>query len=483
MNRPAPSLRLRRILWAAVLVALPVTNFRYFPLLGATTTVRPLSAYPLALLLIVLGWRWWRRREPFPWRNALWPLCLFLLAWGVSTAFGAWLDPLPLRGQDYLDRALRAWVSLALGLAFFLATIWMNQDEQAIRFTLRWLMVGLLANLLWSLVQMIAFYTPWLSISTLREWQFSFSMRAPLQLRRVSGLTMEPSWLGAQMFTLYLPWFFAALFERFSITGRRSWDALLGTLSVIVLLASYSRSGILITALTFVLALGLTARAYLLQKWRWFWQGFRQGGRTFVLRLLLLLIVALLLSGAFLFLARHPYFAALWNAPADDWRQYLVKIYAGPRAAYAISALAVWERSPLLGVGAGGAGFSMYRALPDWVLTFVPEISKHLTPTSNLFPNPKNLYVRLLTESGLLGFVLFFLFWLHLLADTLSLMRFSQTARALARAALFFFIATAFYHFTQDSLAQPDLWLIPGMVAGLLPPPQPQPQARPENAR
>ncbi len=475
MSRTSLSLSLTRLLWAVVLVTLPVTNFRYFPFLGATTTVRPLSAYPLALLLMVLGWRWWRHREPFPWRNALWPLWLFLLAWGLSTAFGAWLDPLPLRGQEYAVRTLRAWIALALGLAFFLATIWMNQDEQAIRFTLRWLMIGLLANLLWSLVQMFAFYTPWLSIETLRGWQFSFSMRAPLKFRRVSGLTMEPSWLGAQMFTLYLPWFFAALFERFSVTGRRSWDALLGVLSVVVLLASYSRSGILITALTFVIALALTARSRLLQGWHWFWQGFRQGGRVLALRVLLLTIVALLLMGTLLFLSRHPYFAALWNARADNWRQYLVKIYAGPRAAYAISALAAWERSPIFGVGLGGAGFYMYRSLPEWVLTFVPEISKHITPTSNLFPNPKNLYIRLLAESGLVGFALFFLFWLHLLADTLSLRRLSDMGGALARAAIFFFIATAFYHFTQDSLAQPNLWIIPGMVEGLLPAQQTQP--------
>ncbi len=469
MNRAPLSFRLSRLLWAAVLVTLPVTNFRYFPFLGATTYVRPLAAYPLALLLVVLFWRWWREREPFPWRNALWPLVLFLCAWGLSTAFGAWLDPLPLRGQEYVGRALRAWVTFGLGLAFFLASIWMNQDEESLRFSLRWLMVGLVANLLWSAVQMIAFYTPLISISTIREWQFSFSMRAPLKTGRVSGLTMEPSWLGAQMFSLYLPWFFAALFDRFSPTGRRGWDFLLGFCSVLVLFASYSRSGILITIFTFFLAALITAREALGKGWRWFWDGFRAGKTALGMRLLFLALVGVALIGAGLFLARHPYFAALWNVRAENLSDYLVKIYAGPRAAYALSALAAWERSPILGVGAGAAGFYMYPALPEWVLTFVPEIARHLTPQSVLFPNPKNLYARLLAESGLLGFVLFLVFWFHFLADVLSLARGSAFGRAVARAAVFFFIAIALYHLTQDSLAQPNLWILPGMVVGLTP--------------
>ncbi len=470
MNRMSLSVRLSRLLWAAVLVTLPVTNFRYFPFLGATTYVRPLAAYPLALLLFVLFWRWRWEREPFPWRDALWPLLLFLCTWGLSTAFGAWLDPLPLRGQEYLERALRAWVTFGLGLAFFLASIWMNQDEESLRFSLRWLMVGLVANLLWSAVQMVAFYTPLISIPTIREWQFSFSMRAPLKSGRVSGLTMEPSWLGAQMFSLYLPWFFAALFERFSPTGRRKWDFLLGVCSLIVLLASYSRSGILITVVTFFLATFLVAREALAKGWHWFWYGFRAGKVALGMRLLLLVWFGAALTGSGFFLARHPYFAALWNVRAKNLSDYLVKIYAGPRAAYALSALAAWERSPILGVGVGAAGFYMYPALPEWVLTFVPEISRHLTPQSILFPNPKNLYVRLLAESGLLGFFLFLIFWFHLLADALSLAQRSAFGRAVMRAAIFFLIAIALYHLTQDSLAQPNLWILPGMVVGLVTP-------------
>lgn len=469
MSTPPPVMRLSRVLWAAVLVTLPVTNFRYFPFLGSNTLVRPLAAYPLFFLLLLLLLRCLRWKEPFPWRSGMMLLWLFLFAWLLSTAFGPWLDPLPMRGQEYLGRALRAWVSILLGLAFFLATIWMNQDAAALRFSLRWLMVGLAATLLWSAVQMFAFYTPWLSIETLREWQFSFSMRAPFINRRVSGLTMEPSWLGAQLLTLYLPWFFAALFERFSPTGKRLWDGVLGVASLLVLLATYSRGTILFTLITVSLSLLLTARREIGRGWAWFWKGFRGSRSELAGRGLILLSLLLSLAFAALFLAHNAYFAALWRVRAENLADYLNKIYIGPRTAYALSAWRTWEDSPFLGTGAGASGFYMYRFLPEWVLTFLPEIAAQLNPQSLLFPNPKNLYLRLLSESGWLGFSLFLLFWFHLLADILSLARSSPLGRALFRAGLFFVVAASLYYFSQDSLAQPALWIVPGMVLGLLP--------------
>jgi hypothetical protein len=48
----------------------------------------------------------------------------------------------------------------------------------------------------------------------------------------------------------------------------------------------------------------------------------------------------------------------------------------------------------------GASGFYIYQNLPDWSLTTVPEIASSLSPENRLYPNPKNLYVRLLAETG-----------------------------------------------------------------------------------
>ena len=114
---------LSRFLWAVTLLTLPVTSFRYLPLMGAGTTVRPLALYPLALLLPVLLVRLRRGELQRPWPGALTVLLAFLLAALAATAFGATLAPVELRGVDFFDRALRAGITLIIGLSFFVAAV------------------------------------------------------------------------------------------------------------------------------------------------------------------------------------------------------------------------------------------------------------------------------------------------------------------------------------------------------------------------
>jgi O-antigen ligase len=122
-----------------------------------------------------------------------------------------------------------------------------------------------------------------------------------------------------------------------------------------------------------------------------------------------------------------------------------------------------------LGVGLGASGFYIYSGLPDWALTTVPEIARQLSPTNALYPNPKNLYVRLLAETGLLGFVLFMAFLLHVLGDTLSALRQRVPRwRYLGIAALFTWLALFAYNMTQDSFAIPNLWINFGILAGIV---------------
>jgi O-antigen ligase len=91
-----------------------------------------------------------------------------------------------------------------------------------------------------------------------------------------------------------------------------------------------------------------------------------------------------------------------------------------------------------------------------------------MNPENRLYPNPKNLYVRLLAETGLIGFFLFLAFQFHVLGDMLNLLRRCEPwARFAAVAGVFAWVAIAFYNFTQDSLTTPNLWLVPGILVGL----------------
>src|SRR5574341_33425 len=127
------SLSVARFLWGVALFTLPVTSFRYFPGMGEGALVRPLAFYPIALLGLVLLVQLWRGKTSVP-RTGVWiPLMAFVLFLLAASAYGALLDPLPLRGQDYFGRVLRAWVTVVIGLSFFIAAVWMNRSEEDLR--------------------------------------------------------------------------------------------------------------------------------------------------------------------------------------------------------------------------------------------------------------------------------------------------------------------------------------------------------------
>src|SRR3972149_997026 len=140
-------------LWGAALLTLPVTSFRYFPLMSEGTFVRPLAMYPLLLLMPVLLIQLFRRKTGFPWRGSMTPLAGFLLVAVAASLIGPLFAPIQLRRQDIVGREVRAWATVIIGLVFFIAAVWMNRDESDLRFTIRWLLAGFVIDVLWSGLQ------------------------------------------------------------------------------------------------------------------------------------------------------------------------------------------------------------------------------------------------------------------------------------------------------------------------------------------
>lgn len=467
--------RVSRILWAITLVTLPITSFRYVPFLGAGTFVRPLALYPLLLLIPVLLIRIYRKEIPCPWPGALTILTAFTLAALGSTAFGATLAPIELRGVEYADRALRAFVTLGIGLAFFAAALWMNQSEDDVKFSARWLLVGLAAHIAWGFIQFWGLNTGKRQILT--EIQQLFSVRGLVKNKRISGFAFEPSWLAGQIVTLYLPWLAGWLLFRFKNSlfwnNRRAWPEvalLLGAL--VTLLMTYSRSGLLVAVVAAGVTLAVAGGGMVRKFFGWFWAGFRpQGTKSRMAamqatagRVLLILMAVSVLAGVGFFLTDKGYIAVFFQSDAENLFDYATSVYLGPRLAYALAALEAFQASPFLGVGLGGSGFWIYPNMPNWVLFNAPEIAEQMSPASTLFPNPKNLYARLLAETGLVGFALFASFYLAMLANVLELLK---KRPWLGAAGLFALTAIVIQGFSQDSFAMPELWLNLGILAGV----------------
>lgn len=456
------------LLWGLALLTLPVTSFRWFPFLGENTLVRPLALYPLALLLPLLVIQAFRKKIDLYWAGAFAALGMFILFVVFATSLGALIDPLPLRGQAYPGRAIRALATLFIGLAFFISAVWMNKDESDLRFTVRWILAGLCLNIAWSGLQAVTFYTNLLEKEMVTHWQLMFSMRELVRTNRISGLAYEPAWLAGQLATIFIPFLFAAVLMKYRLTRVQWLEPVLLAFSTLVLLATFSRGGLIATAAAAGLTFLFLGRDAIRTTWSWFINGFRGRLPGIFLRVGMTAIVAGAMAGALLFLGQREYFRSLLNFDADTLSDYMVNIRAGARGAYSSAAFAVFEEYPLTGVGLGASGFYIYQNLPDWSLTTVPEIARQLSPENRLYPNPKNLYVRLLAETGLIGFFLFAAFQFCVLGDMLSLLlRREAWARFAATAGVFAWLAITFYNFTQDSLTTPNIWLVSGILAGL----------------
>ncbi len=480
-----------RLLWGLVLLTLPITSFRFFPFLGKHTYVRPLAFYPLALLYLVLFLRLLFSVKSvksvaelkLPWSNALLPLLLFFIFTVFATARGALLAPIPLHGNEYWGRAIRAFITFGIGLSFFLAALWMHKDEDDLRHSLKWLYAGLFITILWVGVQAIALHTPLLKKGQVSAWQELFSVRGLTKVRRVSGFAFEASWLAGQLVTLYIPWLLASILTHFRVTKYKWLEPLLLLGAVASLLLTFSRGGMLIAIIATGFTLLISGRKAVSRAFGWFFNrqdaknakknsektplSWRLGGSKpahYATRIILLLLIIAMLWGGVAFVAQQEYVSRLWTVEANGISDYFIQINAGGRLTYLWAAAKVYTAHPILGTGLGSTGFYLFQEYPDWAMVNNPEVARQLSPTTNLYPNAKNLYLRLLVETGIIGFFIFGSFLFAILAQIGIAL---QRNKFLGIAGLFSFFAIISYYLMQDSFAMAELWINFGIVLGI----------------
>ncbi len=134
---------------------------------------------------------------------------------------------------------------------------------------------------------------------------------------------------------------------------------------------------------------------------------------------------------------------------------------------YWASGFNVFSKYPFLGVGLGNAGF--------FFLDTVPAYGYRLTEIINIingapqFPNPKNLWVRLLAETGIVGFSIF-ISWLLLLA--LGAWAVMKRGKGLITifgvGGLLAILAQILEGFSLDTFALPQLWIMLGMLTAAI---------------
>lgn len=476
--------RLAWSLWIAALVCVPITSS---PLLsnssGGDNPVTPLSLIPFAGLFLVWLVPYALAGGKLPgWAKPL--LAFFALS--LVSAAAAWFLPiLPYKDQTLLSRELRALLSFILGIGFYLCASVLPDSEERIRKSLVAIYLGGVLMLLWSSVQ------GWVVLNhadhvplVITRIHHLFSVRDPL-VDRVTGLAYEPSWLGNQLMVLYLPLFLASAIERKSaFPWRRGWlsietGMLIWAVFVLVLTkARISQLGFLALLVAIVLVLA--------------WRLLRRAERSLEIRLprqsrvgqmllraasglTALAVVAGLVVGAGQAAVRAD--PRLWALPS--MRKYIAearflypndaafaladRLAFAERIAYWTAAFRVFSLHPLFGAGPGNAGFFFEQTVPEYGLR-LEEIQAVMREVSFGFPNPKNLWVRLLAETGIAGFSLFGLWFLGVgLGMILLWKRGRGYGRLVGLAGAIVFLTQGVEGFSLDTFALPQMWLVFGL--------------------
>ncbi len=472
------SARLERpawVVWLLLLITLPVTSFPHFPLNLGDTLVRPLSLYPLGVLLLIdvlpallSGWR-----PP----RMFGPAFAFAIVVALVTAFNLLEPSLPFRGQEPLGRALRAAVTLIVGFGFLLATLRMTRTRERLLNSVHGLLAGMGIATAWGLLQGSRILWGWPYYIHLNAVQRLISIR-DLFPGRISGLTYEPSWFADQLLGLALPFLIAAPLTGYRLFTKR-WPGrviewvFLGA-ALIALLLTYSRGGLV----TLGVAVAMGGIILAADRWggivrrkrragegagpaprRWAGAGARLG--------IVLAVVIGLIALIRWFGLRNPYFALLWTQLSliRDPTAYLLLVGAGTRLALLVASWSLFLQHPWVGVGLGQSGFDLLDNLPGWAYSRIEEVTFLVAPTSNLIPNPKNLWARLLAETGIIGTLPFVVFVLMVLIAALALMRQQDVrARYLGTAGMMSWLAVVVQGFSLDSFALPTMWLSFGIV-------------------
>jgi hypothetical protein len=459
----------QKLAWALFLLFLPITSFPFFPsVLGGRALVRPLSIYPLLLLLILVTIpRLFRQPVPRTLRNLL-PFVLIAVASSLlSTLRG--IDPV--LGISVNDRIIRGLFTLGIGCAIYYTVSIVPRAPHDLRSALKWLYAGFGLALLWGSLQafyIVNFVRPYFQF--LQRMQEFISTRR-LFSTRISGMTYEPNWFAEQIGFLLIPWLLASVLSGYSVfRWRRRWvtiELFLLIWAMVILVFTFSRTGLFIlVALVFIGILFFRSPRGN--------QGEEGNSRpkTWVRRLVEAGFLAVTLISLIYFVgSKNTFFSRLWSywseASKTSVAGFFEYIGFSARFAYGQAAYHTFDAYPELGVGVGNYAFYFQEMLPDQPIARTPELLKIVTPDPgrNRLITPKNFYFRILAETGLIGAAAFMSFIIAVLGCTLFLWFSAEKEQKFwGKAGLLGLIAFGLAAFSFDSFAIPNMWVVFGLI-------------------
>ncbi len=477
-------------LWFLLLIGLPLTSFPFLARLTGAV-VAPFSAIPLVLLMVLWLLPYVLARGKFPVEVV--PYLYFVAIALIVSGLAFFLNGYYARGRTFFDQSMRAFFTLTIGLSFYLLTAVYHQDEKAFRRTLLFIYIGGFLLIVWTMVEVIllrtivrAYHLPegFLAVRS------ALAIQSPSMLftNRVTGFAYEPSWFVRQFNLVLFPIWLAAIFLRVSLFKFRLWifqaeDFLMASglvvygfssprIGLIALFASVAFLGVLLFRKLHQALIGwlLTHRKKPPQQVLW------------VKALLAGLMLAIMFGFAAGALSGYVALASSW-----DYRyallsgvssQNLFEVFSLTETEFVYRArdLAFYERVIYwlggwhifndfpFGVGLGNAGFYFMDRVHG--AAYESYEIRDVIFRANYLANSKNLWTRLLSETGFIGLAVY-LAWLYLLWRSAGLVLKSENniLRLVGLAGQLFLLAYLVEGFSMDSFAIPYEWIMFGLIS------------------
>jgi len=482
-------------LWFLVLVGLPLTSF---PILSRLTgaIVAPFSFIPLVLLLGIWLLPFLIERGKFP--AEVVPFLYFVLvAIGVS-CLAFFLNGYFDLGRDFLGQSLRAFITLAIGISFYLVFATYPQDEKGLRQALLFIYIGAAFLIIFGIFEVVLL-RKYGSVSQIPSWFTKLRTKLAIQSNniwysnRIAGLAYEPSWFVREFNLVLFPIWLAAIYLRKSLFKFRLWIFQVEDALMVGGLVVFGFSSPRVGLLAFLASLAYLALLLFGRVHGWLMTKIVQrrkeplknpGGTKFVLGLMLILVLVVAAGGALL---GYVVVASGWDGryqlllddstisnlnlfpiTEDSVIALSDKLQFSERMVYWFSGWRTFSDHPF-GVGLGNAGFYMIDRMNSqgWKSVEIRDIVYR----ANYLPNTKNLWVRLLSETGFLGFAVFAA-WLIVLWRSTVLTRKSESKilQIIGLAGQLFLMAYLVEGLSMDSFAMPYQWLMAGLIsaAGLV---------------
>jgi hypothetical protein len=478
------------VLWFLLLLGLPLTSF---PVLSRLTgaIVAPFSAIPLAVLMVIWLVPYLVERGKFP--IEVLPFFYFILIALIVSALAFFLPGYSARGLTFFGQSFRAYITVGIGLSFYLFFAAFPKNTDTFRKVFLILYISGFFLILWTIFEIFMLRT-YGRILEMPAWMRSFRSVLAVQspsavfMNRVTGFAYEPSWFVRQFNLVLFPIWLSSVFQRESIFSNKLWVFQVEDLLLVTGLIAFGFSSPRIGLLALLASLAFLYVLFLRKIYRRFitWVIKRRANLPkrmvwikILLVVLMMVVMFVLASGAlvgyitlasrwdyrFELLLRESVLESLDIFPLDETSLiYSARNLAFfERMIYWFGGWNIFNDYPF-GVGLGNAGFYFLDRVHGAAYESV-EL-RNLIFRANYLANIKNLWIRLLSETGFIGFS-FFLTWLYMLWRSAGLIRGSgsKIMRILGLSGQLFLLAYLVEGVSMDTFAMPYEWVMVGLIS------------------